>query len=443
MNTLDDLRATLGARAHDPDGGLDATTRGAQVRDRVRSVRRRRTASTAAAAAAAVIAVAVAAVSVVPGSPAPGPAEPRVPRELAGHVVPPTIEAAGWTYQFEESVTGRGRAEVELDESDQPRLVAWAAQGDAPPGTWQVTPPDGESLPAASTGFDEWRQVPAGPGGSFSISGPAQDVALAVYELSDERPEGITSDGFTFRSQVAGDALVAAATARGRSTVVFDLPIPDGTLRFGGFCAGSVEGAQLHLRIDGRPAVTTGCSPTAYFDPGGSWTAVFTDGIDGADGEPLRVGDVVRAELSVTDAQERPVRLADDAVIGGSFYELAPPAATLADQPVPELVEFDAMTWELSGTVGNEAGSPAEVTLDGTRPWLTYAYFARVGDATVYTTVDGRRTGARFQSDATTGDLGGAGGPIHLPAGGRVTVGVEGGIDPRARLGLAVYRRVG
>ncbi|WP_110181050.1 hypothetical protein [Nocardioides solisilvae] len=440
MNTLDDLRSTL--HTHAREAGADRSalaTRAGAARDRARATRRRRTAG--AAAGAFVAAAALLGPALLPDGSGPGPAGGDVPAELAGHAVPLTLESTGWTYEYAGSVTGDDVVELDLEPSDEPRVIAWGNEATPPPGeldAWKVVVPGGGPVFAPTAAdFTEFWRVPADVDGTFRFHGPGAS-ALAVYELADERPPGTTVEGMTFRATVAGDRLVAADAVRGASTLPLRLTVPEGTLRFGAFCSGYDAEVELEVSLDGE-VVNSGssCERRTPFDPGTSWFASFPEGL-ATDAGPLEPGDVVDVEVRMRDADGDPVDPDDDVLLAASFYEIAEPSRTrLGRQPVPELVEVDGVTWALTTT---QAGYSGQGTVRGTpvtEPSMAQVFVSglpRGGIAKV--SVDGEAA-SRLQGGE--GSLG----ALFVPTGGRVDLAFEGtGPMPGLSWGVATYTRV-
>ncbi len=120
--SINDLRAALDQHAEDVVESV-ATARVAAVRARAVRVRRRQ-AGAVVGAAAAVVAV-VAAATVLPGGGAPPPAADR---QLLGLTAPAQMSALGYTYEFDRGTdSSEGASAVELEASDEPRLLTWAA----------------------------------------------------------------------------------------------------------------------------------------------------------------------------------------------------------------------------------------------------------------------------------------------------------------------------
>lgn len=431
MNTLDDLRTTLEGRADDAlsSSVVDTGTRGRQLHQRIRRVRRRRAAG---GALAAVVAVAAASTfAFLPGQQQVLPAGP--PDELAGHEVPAELTATGWTYEYTDSATGEGRAELSVPASEEPRLVSWAAEGD--PEAWTVEATHHDRLLVERTDFTDWQLLAPGPEITVTLAGGTGEAALAAYELTDERPDGLTLEGLTFREQVAGDRLLNASAARGTDTVLLDLVVPEGQIRLGVLCPGVPDDVSVDVRWsrvdDPGPApemLTTGCSQDPS-DPGSTTTVTVETG--DAD---LPVGEQVRVEARLVDRAQNPVDPDDRAVLGLVAYDVADPAGRLAGHDVPALVEAHGHLWQLEDVVHSRTGVRSlQVHLES---GLAVTYFSGNRDGRVTTRVEGRSDQTSFDAIGS-----GHGGPLVLPRPSLVEVRIDGPLSPRTRLGVAHYVR--
>ena len=135
----------------------------------------------------------------------PGPAGPRGP-VLNGHEAPATLKSLGYTYRYVRGVEGTDEhaARIGLGAAAAPRLVTWAADGESV----RVTGTEGRVLGTEATEFGDFVLLPAHSDGAYRVRG--ENAALAVYELTDQAPPGVTVDGITFRDRVGSDRLVAA-----------------------------------------------------------------------------------------------------------------------------------------------------------------------------------------------------------------------------------------
>lgn len=434
MNTLDDLRATLEGHADDAlsGGSVDSGTRGRQLHDRIRRARRRRTAGGAVAAVAAVAAAST--FAFLPGQQQVGPA--GLPTELAGHPVPAELTATGWTYEYAESVEGSGTVSLELPASDEPRLVTWAVDGD--PAGWDLGSTHHDEPVVERFDLTDWHLLAPGPEVEVTLSGGDGEAALAAYELTDERPDGLTLDGLTFRDRVGSDRLVNATAVRGTSTVLLDLVVPDAPLRLAVVCpggagqgSGALSAEIRWARADvPRPAaamLTTGCTPDS-FDPGAA------GGVTLPPGDDLPVGEDVLVEVRLVDRSGDPVETDDD-VLAAAAYQVGDAAGRLAGQRVPPLVEAHGHLWELDGTTSHRLREePLRVQVER---GLVFTYFSGNRDGRVVTSVDGQDDPTVFDGIAS-----GRGGPLVLPRAGEVEVRVDGPVAPGTRLGVALYQRL-
>ena len=265
MSTLDDLRTTLDRHASGlPDDHLPERT--GEVRARVRGVRRRRRAG-AAGAVAAVLALVGGLVLGLDG------VDRSADRELAGATAPASLRSLGYTYAFHRGVEGAGSASVTLPAADRPRLVSWATSGSD-----RVTV-DGpyDRHDAVSGDFADFQLVPEGQPATVEVSGAAVGtVGLAVYELTDQAPPGVTVDGITYRDEVGDQRLVGAVVGRaGETEASRRLTIVPGNLRVKYLCGGVSGRIWVHLRVAGREQGALGGSGAcdrSVLDPGASGT---------------------------------------------------------------------------------------------------------------------------------------------------------------------------
>lgn len=326
MTGIDDLRATLTHRADEVvASATDTVTRTAAVHDRVATVRRRRRAG-AAAGVAAVLAV-VGGVALLPsGSDGPDPATPTV----AGLEAPQTLESLGWTYDFADAVEGEGRVRLRLPASDRPRVVTWATAGDEQGVRVRST---GEDLRVAETDFAGLVPVAPGEPARVVLDGVGR-LGLAVYELGDEVPAGVTEHGVTFRKRVADRTLVAAAVGRpGEPSVSLEAQPPAGSSGLAVLCTGPA-GARVDVTFDGRPGYGLGCGDErSGFDPGARLAV---------EGLPRTFTSI---EVEAVDADGRP--LEEDVQVGVGLYSIPESGQQLLGEPLPQLVEAEGRTWGL------------------------------------------------------------------------------------------------
>jgi hypothetical protein len=333
------------------------------------------------------------------------------------------MTSLGWTYAFAEGTEDDDTAELRLEPSDEPRLVTWATQG----SDQAVTVQRAAERPWSSTSedFADFTVVDPGFDGRVSVTGNGP-VAVAVYELTDEAPEGYTRSGVTFRGDVAGRRLLGAAVGNsGQADLQVEVPLPSGRVVVPTLCAGGGKGTWTHLSVDGREVSWgPGCSDDR-FDPGA-----------GGNEMPVRDPGLATVRVWVTDGEDGPVVDDDDLVLGVGVYQPEPDVATAARQKVERLVERDGHVWRLVDTTDGEVGGRELVVPAHAGPeTLVRVYFTNQRGI-AHAVLNGRRTGAGFG--------GGTGSTYAGILYGEGTAGaiVTGDPGPRGQLGLARYERV-
>lgn len=355
MNTLQDLRATLDQHAAEV-GDDSASARVAAVHSRARVVRRRRAAGVGAAAVLTV--VAATGVPWLLGDRSPAP----VDRELIGKVAPATLTSLGYTYAFAEGVESGDRpASVRLRPSDEPRLVTWAADADELVVQSTV---EGRVTISGGTDFDDFALVPASESGRWTVRAGGADAAIAVYELTDDRPAGYTAGGITFREQVADQVLQGAVVGDvGDTDVTLEVEVPASKLFLADLCrmvttgASFPDGLIVNVEIDDRGTIGTGgCSDDAL-DLGGRSGGWYDNGDLGA-GSTVAVRTWVSRRLGGEPVDLPGVRL------GLAAYEVPEPAVEAGSWDLPGVYEYDGHLWEFVGS----AGGSLPGTVGGTAP---------------------------------------------------------------------------
>jgi hypothetical protein len=330
MNGIDELRRTLGERA---TGVVDdaAGERAGAVRHRVGIARRRRRGG-AVAAAAAVLAV-VGGLTLLPDG---GESDPQPATEIAGVPVPAEKLALGFGYRYSEGVEGSdGVVSLMLDPSDEPRLVSWATSGPDP--RVRVTSPlEGDEVVSDSEDFADYAYLPAGAPAFVRVEARSGEPGLAVYTLGEERPDGVTQGGVTYRDTVASQRLLAAAVGEpGESELTVPATASSRAVSFYYFCSGGpARGTvEVHLGDDG-PVASGGCSDD-----------VPVDGVEGrAATFPTERGEDVTMRLVVRDAEGQVVQDPDVRVGLGIYRE---PADSPILDGIPDVVERIGHRWEL------------------------------------------------------------------------------------------------
>lgn len=345
MSTMDDLRSTLDRHAGEL-ADHDLHIRPVAVHERIRVVRRRRRGAAGAVAAVVVGAVALS-VSLSLGG---GQQPPVADRTLAGHLAPVTMHSLGYTYTFTQGRQGEGRAQLRIPASEKPTLVSWATAG----SDNRVTLRGVDETPRKTTvaDFGDFAFVPPGDGTTVTLTGKGR-VALVAYDLTGAAP-GDTSDGVTFRKDVAGQRLLADAIGDpGQADLSIDLSTDGGALPVSYLCSGGPKDAWLHITVNGRGAVFgSGCGDS-LFDPAGS--GGFTSYPKAAEARAMHV------RMWVTDGRKGDVVEDPDLRIGLGAYAPAPAVGHLAGWPVTATTEYDGHLWRL---VDTKAGAPGARELE-------------------------------------------------------------------------------
>lgn len=360
---LDELSDALHQQADTVrDGG--AADRLHAVRGRVRTVRRRRT---AAVSTAAVAAVAVVGLAVLPGfgDRASGPAD--APATLAGHDVPPTLEANGFTYEYVEGVAGdpgENPLELQMELDDEPRLVSFASSES---GSTLVADSDqGSRMGGPSGDFSTYLLLQ--PGGDETVTLRQLDnlgdgtLALAVYDLADETPVGVTDGRSTFRDEVAGWQLVDGVIGEpGRTDLTFTVTLPEGRLRWDTMCHSGGDDLMMKYSVEGvRGWMGSGCGDTGPLGPD---AADSTSQSVGKDPSPRNRPVEVRVWLGPTDGGPAAVAADADAVLGLAVYAEAGNTVDVLGQQLEATFESAGHTWAV-GTVEQMAGEDGRYRLE-------------------------------------------------------------------------------
>jgi len=429
MNTLQDLRATLDAHAADVHNNA-TTARVAAVEGRARVVRRRRAAGVGAVAVLAV--VAASGVSLLVGDRSPVPAD----RQLIGKVAPATMESLGYTYHFAKGVEGGEKhATIRLRASDEPRLVTWASDA-AEVGILGTA--DAFHVRSRATDFDDFVLVEAGAPSELSVRAGGADSAIAVYELGDERPAGLTVDGMTFREQVGSDRLVDGVVGEpGDLDVSMQITLPEGRFRLAEYCTGVATEDRLWVNVgvaDQGPSASGDCSDDG-FDPGAEGQSTWYE--PGQLGQP---GDTVTLRTWVSKRVDGPVVDSMPGVrLGLALYLVAEPAAVVAGWDMPQLYEHEGHTWSFASVDEAPAGARrAIVTNTESAVRLVVASFSGAGRLTTVAFREPRSGG----SDHVTAMGNGSDMVGFLEQGEGASLTVRGDPAPTTRMGFALYERV-
>jgi hypothetical protein len=334
MNGIDDLRRTLDEHAADLVDHDVSVRRGA-VHKRIAVARRRRRTAGASVAAAIVIAAVAGAVLLPNGDHAPEPAG-----RLVGVEVPPELTALGYTYEYSEGLEGEdGRAAVRLEASDRPRLVSWATSGDD--DRVRVTEPlQDEAVPRESPDFMGWVYVPAGTDQTVRVTARSGRPGVAVYTLGDERPDGVTAGGVTFRrwlgSQHSQHLLDAAVGEPGESELTVPVTADGPGIAFYYFCSGGPEGGRVDVYVGGD-------GPIEEYGP--CRDAIPVDGAEARQRSlPTSAGEEATVRIVVRDANGDVVDDPDIRVGVGVYGESRNP---ISIDGAPEYVEMNGHRWQL------------------------------------------------------------------------------------------------
>ena len=361
MNSLDDLRSTLGHHADDVHdaAGPGTAARAAAVHQRVRVVRRRRRA-VAAGGVAAVLAV-VGGVALLPDGARQATPEPAT--TIVGLTPPASLVATGFTYGLDRGVeSNSARTSLDLAASDEPRLVSWATAGDDDRVT--VTGP-GLPGPVAfdDADFTNWVLVPAGSDSRVRAVAATGEDGLAVYTLGVERPAGLTSRGVTFRADVAGlDLLGAAVGEPGEAEVSYEATATSRGIALKYFCSSSDPNAYLHIDTGEEGGLLSGggCGDLVPVDPASSGGSTF----------PTEPGEDVSTRFYVTDGRDGPLVEDPSMRIGIGTYAVDEEVPQVAGRNgfFPYLREEAGHTWQrisLSSSAGLGDGRSDEFAPGG------------------------------------------------------------------------------
>lgn len=422
MTSLQHLRDTLDAHAavvHDDLGH----TRSAAVRGRASAVRRRRA---GVVCAAALMVAAVITATVLPAGRTPVPAE----RMLIGQEAPATMESLGYTYHFVRGVESEEKpASVRLRASDRPRLITWASDADRV----RVVSWEEPSTSSDATEFNDFVLVSPGETGRWQVRAGGADSAIAVYELGDELPPGVTLRGLHFRDRVGDETLLDSRVgAVGQAEVTLEMVVPDGMVRVAEFCTGVPDDYTVNVELNGQARTfSSGCADDT-FDPGGT-----SDYVSYHPGELGQPGITARIRVWVSKRDDGPAVTVDSAQLALAAYLPSPPAATVAGRDVPEVLERDGHLWGYVESLQTAPGAD-RLTLERTlnQPILAdvHAQGLRANTARV-------SVGRGVDSYGSYG--GGVSGMTVVldPGDIRLPIVVQGGLTDETQLGVSLYER--
>jgi hypothetical protein len=326
----------------------------------------------------------------------------------------------------------------------------WASSGDED-RTVRLRLPDREDIVRTSGDFDGYVQVFSSDVYRLSLTqtGPDADdrIALAVFELSDERPDGVTKHGVTFRAQQLDDRLLAATIGEpGQAEVVAEVTVPANELRVSDLCFG-VEGGlssdyMVWLSVNGRQLWGSSCAEQAPVDAG-------TDGVkidDNLRRMGIEPGDTVELRASLVDKDHssgKPVG-GTEAVLGVAGYEVGGDIVEAAGWQLPKRLEFEGHEWVFSALGESAAGERVHTSVFGPTQGPVVLVTAQNGlgnGARVLTRVDGVDNDfSEFYAGPDAGSWGAD--SVLEPGRHEVTLEVRRGLTEGTRLAIAFYELV-
>lgn len=445
----DELRSVLHEHS-DQVVDTGAHQRLQSVRGRVRQARRRRTTGmvgVAVAAAAAMVAV------VVPGVIDRDSAPSDAPGRLAGHTVPRTEVAAGYTYDYVRGVEGDADRplRLRLPASDEPRLVMWASSAEGDASLRLSIQGLGRDLVRQAGGFDSYELLSPHSAHRLVLrqdeAAAGDRVALAVFALSDERPAGVTKGGVTYREQILDDRLLDAVIGDpGEAVVRMKVTVPEGELRVSEMCQGSDvalgTGYLVAVSAAGREVWSSSCDSRPTHDQGADGASLTTElrrrGFGPGDSVELE------ARLVHTDDEKTPVE-GTDAVLGLGAYEESGETFLAAGWDLPERLEHEGHEWRRSFVGESEPGQGLRnvtVTASDEPLLLVTATNGLADGAGVWLVVDGEERGSRRYDAGPGAGSWGADSVLEPDRGHEITFRVRRGLTDQTELAVVLYELV-
>ncbi|QNN54301.1 hypothetical protein [Nocardioides mesophilus] len=441
---IEELRSTLEGRAEEIGSG-DVLDRVGSVHGRVETVRRRRR---TAVVATAVVALAAGAAGIVPVLDHRPPAPADAPDRLAGLGVPRTETAAGFTYRYVrglESAPGADSLKAEVGRSDRPTLVMWASSDPDPDLTLRDRPAGAQVERSLTPGFERFSYLDPGVEHRLVLTGSGASgdarLAMAVYEMVEQPPPGVSNGQVTFRRQVLDQQLLGAAIEKpGVRELSFDIRVPEHGMSFVPACyGGATRWQMMYIRVDGKRAGGVSCDSEPSYDPVGQGSR-FETPIRG-----LRPGSTVTVTARLEDQRnEKPVG-SSDAVIGLGVYAESARVRDLAGWRVPVASESAGHEYVAELTrVSGPGEREVTVRLDAVDyPRLVTLASTGTGSGRTVTSllVDGREEAGQTMSvgDPTSLQTGYVVQPGTAPT---LTYGIRGKQLGDVQLGLMVSRQV-
>jgi hypothetical protein len=446
----DELRNVLHQHGDDVhDAGAPA--RVDAVHQRVRTLRRRRAAVAGGGVVAAVAAVALA---VLPNLSLSDPGPAHAPYELAGFDVPDTETAIGYTFDYARGVempAARGPLRLNLPASDEPRLVKWASSAsDADRPVRIDVSTTGHDLERASGDFDGYEYLEPGVRHRVALEQVSptegESVALAVYELSDQRPDGVAGQGISFRAEQLDDLLLNAAIGEPeQAEVTTGFVVPEGDVRVTEVCFGPDGGLpsdyMAWLLLDGKPLWGSSCAEREEFDVGTDG-AVVSDDLRRMGIEP---GDTVELAVRLVDKGangDGPLATGADLVLAVAAYEEGGAVVEAAGWDFPQRYEHDGHVWALASVDESVPGSGVHTAEVGPRDRPVLLVTGRTGIANggrVLLSVDGEEAGITGHSGGPVGGSWGADTVLEPGHRHESRLEVRRGLTDRTRLAIGFY----
>lgn len=446
----DELRNVLHQHGDDVrDSGAHA--RVTAVHQRVRTVRRRRARVTGATAAAAVAAIALA---VLPNLSQQDPGPAGAPRELAGHDVPDSETAIGYTFEYVrgvEKAAARGPLRLTLPASDEPRLVKWASSAEDADRPVRVDLSTSDhTLERASGDFDGYEYLEPGMQHRVLLRqvSPAdgERIALALYDLADEMPDGVGGQGIRFRAEQLDDELIDAVIGEpGQAELSTRIVVPEGDLRVTELCFGPDGGLPTDhmawLLVDGEPYWGSSCVEQEHFDVG-------TDGTMISDNLRLRgiePGDTVDLAVRLVDKGadgDGPLLTGADLVLALAAYEEGGEVVEAGGWDFPRRYEHDGHVWTLLDVSESVPGSRVHTAETGPhdRPVLLVTGQRDVPDrGRVVHSVEGELAGTTMHSGGRGSGSWGVETVLDPGRAYESRLEVRGGVTDRTRLAIGFY----
>lgn len=430
MNTLDDLRHTLEQHSHDTSG-LDPVTRRTRVGERITTTKRRRAAARGGVALAAVVAVAGAVLLPMSGDDVE--VKPAA-RTLLGQEAPASLTAPDHTYRFVRGVEDAEAStlEVDLEFSDQMRILSWTTAGDDQ-GV-RVTGPYDDQWESVRGDFEDWVAIPPGFTGAVTVATNTPGTAglgAAVYEADPTSLPDVV-DGFHgqyFRAEGPTTRRIAVAVGEpGETELTFPYRDAGRQISIELSCDGLPAGLAVHAEVGGMGTSTktdvcqgdrgdeenvTLLTKDLGLVPGSTSTADVGDD-EWSDGE-------ARVWISESITDETPVDPADhpEAQLAAAVYVPKEEPVVLAGSTVPTTTWHNGHLWRLVRSETDVVG-PQEVSgLTRGTPGLVIVVTEagrRRADVAITTFVDGELID---RVNVTMMDGGSSYGPVTIPLGAR------------------------